>query len=179
MAFRAFALLGARFKLAFMGVGLVTVITIIERQLLFEFTVLVAINASHFGVLSQQGVLCFGVIEFKSRKKFLPTRRGVAVFATLGFERALVGIDVAIYASLELHISIARRPAGFIRLVALFTRYLDVETRQRIARLGMVKLICGFPIRKVVALQAVVTELALMHIFVARYAILRQPEERF
>ena len=95
----------------------------------------------------------------------------MTVFAALGFERALVGIDMTRRAGIELHVLVARWPARLVRLVTLFAGDFDVETRQRIARLRMVKLIRGLPICKVVALQAVVTELTFMHIFVARHAI--------
>lgn len=117
------------------------------------------------------------MVECEAWQQLLPARRGVTVFAALGFERAFVGIDVAVGAGIELHVLVACRPTRLIRLVAFFASDLDVETGQRIARLRMVKLIRGFPIRKVVALQAVVAELALMHIFVARHAILRQSEK--
>ena len=98
-------------------------------------------------------------------------------FAAL-LERSFVGIDVAIDAGSKLHVFVAYRPTRHIRLVAFFAGDLDVETRQRIARLRMIELLRGLPIREVVTLQAVVTELALMRVLVARHAILRQPEER-
>lgn len=102
----------------------------------------------------------------------------MAFLATL-FERSLMGIDVAIGAGGKLHVFVARRTTRLIRLVAFFAGDFDVKTGQRISCLGMVKLIGGFPIRKVVALEAIVAELALMRILVTRYAVLREPEEGF
>jgi hypothetical protein len=61
--------------------------------------------------------------------------------------------------------------------VALLALDLNVKTRQRIAGLGVIELLCRLPIHVIMTLQAFVAELAFMHIFVARYAILRQPEK--
>ena len=178
MAFRAFALFWPRVKLAFVRVGLVAIRAVLKRQRLLEIAFQVALRATDGGMLPKQRVLGFGMIKLKLGQEFFPARRGVTVFAALGFERALVGIDVTIEASGKLHVLIAWWPARLVRLVAFFASDFDVQARQRIARLRMVKLIRGFPIRKVVALQAVVAELALVHIFVARHAILGQSEKR-
>ena len=86
-------------------------------------------------------------------------------------------IDMAVDAGLELHVPVACRTAGHIRLVALLALDLDVKTRQRIAGLGVIELLCRFPVHVIMTLQAFVSELAFVHIFVARYAILRQPEK--
>ena len=43
----------------------------------------------------------------------------------------------------------------------------------------MVELLGGFPVREVVALQAVVPQLSFVRIFVTGHAFLREPEERF
>jgi len=88
-----------------------------------------------------------------------------------------VRIDVAVDAFRELHVLVANRAAGRIRLVAFLARNLDVLASQEKARLGVIKLFGGLPIGEVVALQAVVTELALVRIFVAGDAILRKPKE--
>lgn len=116
------------------------------------------------------------MIKFETLEQFLPTRRSVALLATL-FERTLMRIDVAVNAGTEFHVLVTRWPSGHIGLVAFLTSNLDVEAGQRIAGLRVIELLCGFPIREVVALQAVVAELAFVHIFVARYTILRQPEK--
>lgn len=178
MAFRAFALFRSRVKLAFVGVGLVAIRAVLERQRFLEIAFQVALRATYRRVLPKERILCFGMIKLKFGQEFSPAGRGVTVFAALGFERALMGIDVTIEASAKLHVLVACRSPRLVRLVAFFASDFDVQARQRIARLRMVKLIRGFPIRKVVALQAVVAELALVHVFVARHAILRQPKKR-
>ena len=67
MAFRALALLGTRFELAFVGVRFVTIIAITKRQLLFEITFQVAFRTADHGVLSEERVLGLGMVEFKAR----------------------------------------------------------------------------------------------------------------
>ena len=99
-------------------------------------------------------------------------------FATL-LEGAFVRIDMAVDAGLELHVPVACRTAGHIRLVTLLALDFDVKTRQRIARLGVIELLCRLPVHVIMTLQAFVSELAFVHIFVARYAILRQSEKGF
>ena len=100
----------------------------------------------------------------------------MTLFATL-FEGAFVRIDMAVNAGLELHVPVACRTAGHIRLVALLALHLDVKTRQWIARLGVIELLCRLPVHVIMTLQAIVSELAFVHILVARDAILRQPEK--
>ena len=41
----------------------------------------------------------------------------------------------------------------------------------------MIKLLCSLPISKVMALQAIVPQLSLVHVLMARYAVLRQSEK--
>lgn len=86
-------------------------------------------------------------------------------------------IDMAINARLKLHILVTCRSAGHIRLMTLLAGNLDVEAGQRVASLGMIEPVCRFPIREVVTLQAIVSELALVHVLVAGHAILRQSEK--
>ena len=176
MAFRALPLLRTCFELTLVGVWFMTIIAIIKREGLFEVSLQMALSAAYLGVFSEQGVLGLGMVESKSRQQFLPSRSGVTFFAAL-FERASVRIDMAVDASLELHVPVTCRTTGHIRFVALLTVHLDVKTRQRIAGLGVIELIGGLPIHVIVTLQAIVSELAFVHIFVARYAILRQPKK--
>lgn len=86
-------------------------------------------------------------------------------------------IDMAINARLELHVFITRRSAGHVRLMTLFAGNLDVEAGQRVASLGVIEPVCRFPVREVMTLQAIVSELALVHVLVAGHAILRQSEK--
>src|ERR1700687_5422439 len=176
MAFRAFALLGTCFELALVRVRFMTIIAIIKWQGLFEITLQMALSTADFSVLSEKRVLGLGMVEVKGREQFLPSRGGVTFFATL-LEGAFVRIDMAVDAGLELHVPVACRTARYIRLVALLAIDLDVKTRQRIAGLGVIELFCRLPIHVIMTLQAIVSELAFVHIFVARYAILRQPEK--
>src|ERR1700747_307173 len=116
------------------------------------------------------------MVEFKPRKQFLPSGGGVTFFATL-LKGAFMRIDMAINARLELHVFITRRSAGHVRLMTLFAGNLDVEAGQRVASLGVIEPVCRFPVREVMTLQAIVSELALVHVLVAGHAILRQSEK--
>jgi len=100
----------------------------------------------------------------------------VTFFATL-LEGTFVRVDMTVVAGLELHVPVACWAAGHIRLVALLALDLEVKTRQGIARLGVIELLCRLPVHVIMTLQAIVPELAFVHIFVARYAILRQPKK--
>src|SRR5713226_8816692 len=89
MAFGALALLGARFELAFVRVRFMTIIAISKRELPFEITIQMALSAADHDVLSEERVLCLGMVEFKARQQFFPSRGGVTFFAAL-LERAFV-----------------------------------------------------------------------------------------
>ena len=171
MAFRALALLGPRFELAFVRVRFMTIIAISKRELPFEITLQMALRAADHGVLSEERVLGLGMVEFKARQQFFPSLGGVTFFAAL-LEGAFVRIDMAVNAGLELHVPVACRTAGHIRLMTLLAFNFDVKTRQRIAGLGVIELLRSFPVHVVMALQTIVSELTFVHIFVARYAIL-------
>src|SRR5258708_1150702 len=176
MAFRALALLGPRFELALVRVRFMTIIAIIKRELPFEITLQMALSAADHGVLSEERVLGLGMVEFKARQQFFPSVGGMTFFAAL-LEGAFVRIDMAVDAGLELHVPVACRTAGHIWLMALLALDLDVKTCQRIAGLGVIELLRSLPVHVVMALQTIVPELTFVHIFVARYAILRQPEK--
>src|SRR6267378_1587297 len=171
VAFRTLALLGTCFELALVGIRFMTIIAIIKRQGLFEIPFQMALGAANLGVFSEEGVFGLGMVESKSWEQFFPSRGGVTFFAAL-LEGAFVRIDMAVDAGLELHVPVARRAAGHIRFVALLAFDLDVKTRQRIAGLGVIELLCRLPVHVIMTLQAFVSELAFVHIFVARYAIL-------
>ena len=82
VTFRALTLLGARLKLALVGV-LVAVHAVRKRKRFFEIAIDVARRAADRRMLSHQRILRLGVVKIESRQKFLPPRRGVAFFATL------------------------------------------------------------------------------------------------
>jgi len=178
MAFCALPLLRTCFELALVRVGFMTIIAIIKREGLFEVSLQMAFRTADLSVFSEQRVLGLGMVESKSRQQFLPSRSGVTFFAAL-FEGSFVRIDMAVDASLELHVPVACWTTGHIRFVALLTVHLDVKTSQRIAGLGVIELFGGLPIHVIMTLQAIVSELAFVHIFVAWHAILRQPEKGF
>jgi hypothetical protein len=176
MAFGALALFWSSLELAFVWIRLVTIVTVRKWQRSLEITIHMAFSASDLGMLSKERVLRRRMVELKARKQFLPSRGGVTFFATL-LEGTFVRIDMAVNAGLELHIFIARWSAGHIWLMALLAGNLDVKTGQRIAGLGVIELVCCFPVREVMTLQAIVSELTLVHVLVAGHAILRQSEK--
>lgn len=177
VAFCAFTLLWASHKLALVRIRFMAIHAIRKRDFLFEIVLRVAIHASDHGVLSEQRVLRLRMVELETAQQFLPARRRVALFAAL-LEGTLMRINMAIDAGTEFHVVVAHGPARHIRLVALLASDLDVPARQRIAGLRVIELFPGFPIREIVAAQAIVAEPPLVNVLVARYAILRKPEKR-
>jgi len=176
MALCALALFRAGFELALVRIGFVAIHAIREGKRFLEIAIDVTGRAADRDVFANQGILRLRVVEFKARKKFFPPRGCVAVLAAL-FERSFVRIDMAVDARLELHVFVTRRSAGHVRLVALLAGNLDVQTGQWIAGLGVIEPVCRFPVREVMTLQTIVSKLALVHVFVAGHAILRQSEK--
>lgn len=110
------------------------------------------------------------MIELEPRKDGFPAAGGMAGVA--GFlEAAFVWIEVASGTGIELHVPIAHRSARHIGLVALFARHFDVQASQSIASFGMVKVLGCLPTFDVVAFGALVAQLALVGIRVARNAV--------
>lgn len=128
MTFRAFAFSGARFELALVRIGFVTIHAIRESKRLLEIAIDVTCGATDYGVFAEKWILRLGVIKRKGWQKSLPSRRGVALFAPL-LEGALVRVHVAVCAGLKFHILIARRPTSDVRLVTFFASDLDMLTR--------------------------------------------------
>jgi len=175
VALRALALLCALRKLPAVRIGLVALRALFERQWLFEVSSNVAGDTAHRRMLPEQWILGLRMIELKSRRQFLPARRRMAMLA--GFlELPVMRIQVARRACPELHVFKPRWPARHIRLVAFFASHLDVESRQRISRLRVVKLLRCFPVARVVAARAILSKLPLVVILVAADAFLRQPQ---
>lgn len=102
----------------------------------------------------------------------------MARFAAL-LERSFVRIGMAGRAGIKLYVLVTRRSTRSVRLVAFLASYLDVQARQRISCFRMVELRGLLPVVHVVTTLAVVPQLPLMGIGVARQAVRRQPEERF
>ena len=169
VAFRALAFLWASLKLALVGIRLVAIVAVRERELFLEVAVYVARHAGNLGVLADQRIFRFGVVEIKSRQHRLPTAGGVTGIAGF-FEFPLVRINMAGGACVELHVTIPCRSAGRIRLVALFAGYFRMQPGEGITRLGMVEVLGCFPALDVVTLGAFVAELTFVRIVVAGLA---------
>ena len=148
-----------------------------ERNLLFEIAAEVTGDATHGGMFSEKWEFCFRVIEFEIGCNFLPTRGGVAMLAGF-FELPVMRIEMTRIAGRKFHVLEARRPAWGIRLVAFFAGDVGVQTCQRVTRLRMIELLGCLPIRGVMAAGAILAQLALVIVHVARHAFLRQPQVR-
>ena len=128
MTFRAFSFSGACFELAPVRIWFVAIHAVCESKRLLEIAIDVTSGATDCRVFAEKWILRLGVIKRKGGKKFLPSRRGVALFAAL-LEGALVGVHVAVCTGLKFHILIARRPTRHVRLVTFFASDLDMLTR--------------------------------------------------
>ena len=86
-------------------------------------------------------------------------------------KRAAMRIAVAICALPERDAGVARLLVG-TGSVALLARNLDVQPGQRKSRLGVIELrgADSLPVRRVVALSAIVAEASLVRILMATYA---------
>jgi len=177
VAFRAFALARACFKLAFVRIGRVADGALFKGKRLFEIACRVAFGASHFFVHSDQRIFCFGMVELHRRIHFFPGGRRMAGFAR-SLKRTFVRIGVAIDASAELDTSKLHGLVGARGDVALLAGDLDVHSGQRVLGLGVVELLGLLPVGYIVAAHAVGPELPSMDVFVARRAILRKPQKR-
>jgi len=89
-------------------------------------------------------------------------------------ELAAMWVRVTRRASRKFHVLESRRPAGHFRFVTFFASYLDMQSRERVARLGVIELFCRFPIAGVVAAHAVFAELPFVVVLMATDACLRQ-----
>jgi hypothetical protein len=167
-------------ELAVMRVGLVTIHASGKRDGFLEISTGMAERAVHGHVLSLQRILCLRVIEVlihHGQGNLLPTRSAVAGLAALR-EAAMMRIGVTIGALSERQSRIPRITVA-ARGMALFTLHLCMETGQRIARLGMIKLgrVDRLPIVEVMTLQAARTQPSLMRILVASSASLGRSQK--
>jgi len=116
----------------------------------------------------------------RRRRNSLPSRRRVARLASL-LEAAVVNVGVAIRA-LRKGDSCISRLAVSARRVALLTSDLGVQSAQRVAGFGVIKLLdrgYTFPVGEIVALVAIRAQPPLVRVLVAGGARLGDAEEGF
>ncbi len=126
VALGALAFLGARGKLAFVGIGIVAILAGSEGNWFLEVVLDVTTRAGHLGMLAEKRIFCFGVIESKAGDKRFPAAGGVARFARL-FEFAAMRIAVTGRAGEEIHVLVTGLTAGRIRFMALLAGDFGVE----------------------------------------------------
>ena len=118
------------------------------------------------------------MIEFEIGGNFFPTSSGVAMF-TRFFELPAMDIRVARRATCKFHVFKARGSARRIRFVALLASHLEMQSGEREARVGMVKLACGFPVAGIVTARTIIAELTFVIVLVTAYAFSRQAQVGF
>ena len=175
MTLGAFAFLRPVCKLPAVGIRFVTHRAGLERDLLFKVAAQVTGDAGHRGMFSEKREFCFRVIEFEIGCDFLPARRGVAMLTGF-FELTVMRIEMARITRRKFHVFEARRPAWGFGLVTFFAGDRLVQTCKRVARLGVIELLCRFPIGRVMATCAIRAQLSFVIVHVARDAFLRQPQ---
>jgi len=166
-------------KLTAMRIRRVAIAALRKGQRLLEISALVARLARYFQMLPNQRIFCLRVVKLlahRSRVDLLPTRRVMARLAR-PLEFSLVRICVTGVASIKRQ-SFVPRLAVRTRRVALLALHLHVRPGQWIARLRMIELRCLLPVDDVMTLQAILPQLSLMKILMARNAIGGQPQER-
>jgi hypothetical protein len=156
-------------ELAIVWIRLMAVRTSLESNCLLEVSTLVATLALNLRMLANQGELGLRMVEVNGRGRLLPALRGVARFAAL-LEASAMRIGMAGSAVLKLQTDILDR-AVKTRLMAELTRHLTMCAGQPIVSLGMVEGLGGFPRGRTVALQAVRSQLTLVHVNVATRAV--------
>lgn len=176
MASAAFAFILAGSELPSVGIRRMASGARRERHRLLEICLGVALGAFDLRVLSKQRELCLRMIELLRRRNLPPATRRMAGLAGLR-KRSVMRIGVAIRTFGERHTGKSRGASGFWRGVAFRASDVRVQAHQREPGFRMVELCGRLPVNKVVALQAVLSELAVMNILVTCHASLRQPEK--
>ena len=168
VAGRAFTAILTLDELPIMSI-LVAIRALLERDLLLEIAVGVALGAIDGGVLALERVLGLGVVESLVdglQADPLPSAGIVAGVATLR-EAAVVRILVAIGALAEWNANVFRLAIGTVG-VALGALHFRMQSGERITGFGVVELahVDGFPVDEVVAGLAGRAQTALVEIFV-------------
>jgi hypothetical protein len=175
VTFRAFAFLWPARKLTAVRIRFVTHRAWRERNLFFKIAAEVTCDATDRGMFSEQREFSLRVIEFEIRCKLLPTSGGVAMLTGF-FELTVMRIEVTRIAGRKFHVFEARWPAWGIGLVAFFAGNGEVQTGERVTRLGVIELLGSFPIRGVMAARAILAQLPFVIVHMARHACLRQSQ---
>lgn len=133
-------------------------------------------------MFSQERVRGFRVIEFRAQRLHRDLFPSTRLVARLARPRhgAAVRIGVAGTAPIKFHPRVLRFSIRS-RQVTFLAGDLGVQSGQRIARARMIEMPRphrnGFPVIKVVALQAILSETSIVKIFVTGHACLRNPQE--
>ena len=176
MAGAAFAVILAGSELPSVGIRRMASGACREGLRLLEIRLGVALRAPHLRMFSKQRELCLRMIKLLRCGNLLPAARRMTRLAGLR-KRSVMRIGVALRAFGEPHTGISRGASGLCRGVAFRAGDVRVQARQREPGFRMVELCGRLPVNKVVALQAVLSELAVMNILVTCHANLRQPEK--
>jgi hypothetical protein len=165
----------------------VAICAALESHLLFEVTASMALQTIHVPVLAEQRVFGLRVIEIlvkRSSRNPLPPICVVTSLAALLSEARVMGIGVTIGTLSKSESDIAGVIFG-ARGVASFAGHLGMKSSKWIAGSGVIKLsrdlTCpdDFPIAVGVTLQAVLSQSALMLVFMAGHASRRNAEKGF
>src|SRR5450631_1860222 len=166
-------------ELPVVRIGLVAVHALLEYQGLFEISVRVALGTIHSRVLALQRELGLRMVEAlvdRLQRNLLPPARTVAGLAALR-EAPVMRVFVAIGALVKRNAHVLRLAVWSIGM-ALGALHLGMQAGQGIARLRVIELgltgLAGLPIHKIVALQAVRSQAALVLILVTRDATRRE-----
>lgn len=170
MALRALAFLRTAVKLAFVSVGRMAILAGRERNLFLEVVFDMTTQTCDLRMSSQQWILRFRMIEFKTREHSLPAAGGVAGIARLR-KFATVRVAMACRAGVELHVLIASSAARRIGFVAFLAGDFDMQPSQWVSCSRVIELDCGFPTLDVMTLGAFIAELPPMWVRVAWRAV--------
>lgn len=152
---------------------------LLERNGLFEVAGDVALGAGKSFVLSDERETGLAVVELAAQLGCADTPPGNGIVTTLagGFEASSVRVRVARVASAELNAGPFRLLAGASGDVALLAEHFFVASRQHEAGLRMVEVGNFRPVGRVVAIGAVLSELAFVLIHVTRDALVGDSQE--